>query len=65
MELMIDHANLCQNIEVKTIFYAHERQTRDSLGFLCFGTTSIQFLRNRGGRLPQLSEFECGNSTLC
>ena len=33
MELVIDHAELIRNIELKTRSYAHERKT-DSQGFL-------------------------------
>ena len=33
MELVTDHQDLSQKIELKTIFYVHERQTRDLEGF--------------------------------
>ena len=33
MELVTNHLDLSQKIELRTIFYAHERHTRDSEGF--------------------------------
>ena len=58
MELVIDHAELIRNIELKTRSYAHERKTKIHKAFF-WDYTSVLFLRNRG-EAPNLVSSKVG-----